>query len=325
MLKRFFCVLFCMILCLPAGAAPAETIEEVLLEFMDIYDLDESNFSVSYYNEKNEESYSFNDKAFVPMGKLWTLPLHMYFYEEEINGNFAPEKIDPENLQELTIADKTLEECRYHSMILGDENVSLSMMSHIGTIMQYLQVVNERYGRIDMEELPVEFWDGKVYSVEFMMNCIRLVSAQPERFGDLMANFRMAQKADAFADGSVPYLVVQIRGSENGYVTAAAEVSAHQPYLLVASVADSVGGDIVLSALNETISDYVKRGAGEAEEKVDETLPTTQTPNYYVGQERVTDNGDLTRWLLVAFAVAATVALVGGVILMILRSKHERR
>ena len=244
MLKRLFCVLICLILCLPATAAPAETIDEVLREFMDIYKLDESNFSVSYYNEKTEESYAFNEKAFVPMGKLWTLPLHMYFYEEEIRGNFAPEKIDPEHLQELTIAGKTLEECRYHSLILGDENVSLAMMGYVGSIMQYLQVVNERYGQIDMDELPVEFWDGKVYSVEFMMNCIRLISARPERFGELMANYNMAQRADAFADGSVPYLVVQVRGSENGYVTAAAEVSAYQPYLLVASVADSVGGTL---------------------------------------------------------------------------------
>ncbi|MBR4309326.1 MAG: hypothetical protein IKT58_07000 [Oscillospiraceae bacterium] len=325
MLKRIVCVMFCLLLCLQVCAAPAEEgIESVILNFMEEHGLDESNFSVSYYNEKTGDAYSFNDKMFVPMGKLWTLPLNMYFYEEESLGNFAPEKINPENPQELLIDGNTLEECRYHSIIMGDQNVSLAMRDHIGTVMQYLQEVNSRYVQLPLDAFPEEFWNGNIYSVQFMMNCIRMVSAHPENFGELMANFYMAQKAEAFADGSLPYFVVQVHGAEGGFVTAAGEVSAHQSYLLVASVAESAGGDATLGALNKAICDFVDQSAEE-----DENVATTdatqasRAPNYYVGQDRIHDNSERTRWLLIAFAIAGGIAAILGTIHLILRNKHR--
>ena len=335
MLKRVFCILFCLLLCLQVTAAPeGRSVETVIQDFMTEYGLDESNFSVSFYNEKSGESYSFNDKMYVPMGKLWTLPLNMYFYEEEILGNFAPEVVNPETLQEFLINGKTLEECRYQSIIQGDENTSYDMMAYIGTIMQYLLVVNERYGHVNTEDAPVEFWNGQAYSVEFFMNCIRRISAQPEHFGELMANYRMAQKEEAFADGSVPYMVVQVRGADGGFVTAAAEVSAYESFLLVATVADSAGGDATLSALNKTLCDYVEESVTqpetEATEAMQETSQTTEAtqnvgnPNYYVGEDRVQNNSELGRWMLIAFAAAAAVALVLGVLLMIRNNKHRR-
>ena len=335
MLKRVFCILFCLLLCLQVTAAPeVGTVENVIQDFMTEHGLDESNFSVSFFNEKSGESYSFNDKMYVPMGKLWTLPLNMYFYEEEILGNFDPMKLDPENPQEFLINGKTLEECRYRSIIQGDENTSYDMMACIGTIMQYLQVVNERYGRVNTEGAPVEFWNGQAYSVEFFMNCIRQISAQPERFGELMANYRMAQKEEAFADGSVPYMVVQIHGAQGGFVTAAAEVSAYESFLLVATVAESAGGDAVLSALNKTLCDYVEESVTQRETEATEATQeatqateateTTRNPNYYVGEDRVQNNSDLGRWMIIAFAVAAVVTLALGIFQLIRHNKRRR-
>lgn len=325
MIKRLFCVLFCLLLCLQVSAVPNKGIEKDILDFMAEHGLNESNFSMSYYNINSAEAYSFNEKQFVPVGKLWTLPLHMYFYEEELSGNLEPENTDPEVEEEFLISGMTLEECRYQSIVLGEESVSEKMMGHIGTLMQYQQLINDRYGRLATEALPVEYWNGQAYSAEFLMNCIRAISSQPERFGELMANFRMAQKADAFADGAVPYMVVQIRGEQNGQITAIAEVSAHEPYLLVASVSEEAGGDAILSALNKTISSYVERSVGLEETTAPtETTPRPDTPNYYIGEERLQNDGTLSRWLFMAFGIAGGIALVAGIFFLIWRSKNRQ-
>lgn len=325
MFKRILCVLFCLLLCLQVSAAPSKGIEKEITAFMAEHSLDESNFSMSYYNLKSGEAYSFNEKHFVPVGKLWTLPLHMYFYEEELLGNLEPEISDPEIEEEFRIAGLTLEECRYQSIILGEESISEKMMGHIGTLMQYQQLINDRYGKLATDTLPVEYWNGQVYSAEFLMNCIRTISSQPERFGELMANFRMAQKADAFADGAVPYMVVQIRGEQEGQITAIAEVSAYEPYLLVASVTEEAGGDEILSALNKTISGYVERSVGLEETTAPtETAPRPDTPNYYIGEERLQNDGTLSRWLFIAFGIAGGLALVAGIFFLIWRSKNRQ-
>ena len=81
----------------------------------------------------------------------------------------------------------------------------------------------------------------------------------------------------------------------------------------------------MLSALNQTISDYVERTSEQENTITNQTVPTTQTPNYYLGQEKVNPKSDLTRWLVIAFAVAASLALVGSVIHLIYRNKHDRR
>lgn len=328
MIKRLFCVFFCFLLCLQVYASPDSGLAGEIEAFMEEHQLDESNFSVSYYNLKERTDYNFNENRFVPIGRLWALPLHMYFYEEETNGNFQP-VTDPEDFnarpEEFRIDSLTLDECRYRSIILGENQVAEKMLGHIGTHMQYQQIINDRYGKIPPNELPLEYWDIPVYSTRFLMNCIQNVSFHSELFGDLMANYRLAQKVDAFADGSVPYTVVQIRGSQDGHVTAIAEVSAPQPFLIAASVTEEAGGDAILSALNVLICHYIERSVGEeiTTQPTESTAKST-TPNYYIGQERMEPDSRLNRLFLFAFIIAGIIALIIAVIVFLWRRKHSR-
>lgn len=316
------CILFCMLLLVQFfPAAVSEGIETEITQFMIDQGLDASNFSMSYYNPVSGESYAFNDSTFLPVGKLRFLPTHMYFYEEETRGTF--ESPDP-NAPEFTIGGMTLEDCRYHSIILAEETISEKMQAQIGNSNQYLELINQRYGLINSSALPREYWDGKHLSAEFLMNCIRTVSARPELFNGMMANYRLVQKADAFANGSVIYPIVQIREEADGYITAVAEVSAAQNFLLVASVKSVSGGDEVLGKLNKVICDYVLATAGDtAQEQTQPTAPQ-DTPKYYIGQDRMEQDGTLTRWLVITFSIAGVLAIAGIVAWLIWRSKNRQ-
>ncbi len=320
MFKRVVCVLFCFLLCGQVFAAPQSGLSVEIEAFMEEQGLNQSNFSMSYYNIQSGDSYTYCADRFVPVGRLRNLPLHMYFYEEESKGSFEPELPDQE---EFMIDNMTLSDCRYHSIILGEDGVTQKMQAYIGTSMQYMELINERYGAVAAETLPAEYWNGQVLSVEFLMNCIRKISLQPELFGDLMANYSMIQKVEAFADGTVKYPVLQIRGTDGDYVTAIAEVSAPQNFLLVASVKDSERGDELLGMLNQVVCSYVDKLEGVQETEA--TEPTTQRNNssYYIGEERMAKDGTVGRWLLITFGVAGVFALIGMIAWLIWRSRHR--
>lgn len=319
---RIVTIVFCLLLSMQSFiAAPASDIEDEITEFISEQGLNASNFSMSYLNLVNGESYSFNPKAYRPVGKLRFLPTHMYFYEEETKGTFEP---TIKGAPEFTISGMTLEECRYHSIILSEDSVSEKMQAQIGNTSQYLELINQRYGMQDPDSLPKEYWNGKVLSAEFLMNCIQIVSARPELYKGLMSNYRLVQKADAFANGTVAYPIVQIRSESDGYITAIAEVSAAQNFLLVASIKTSAGGDEVLGDLNKLICNYILTSMGETVEEETQSPTQNGSPNYYIGQERLEKDSTLTRWLVITFSIAGVVSLIGIVVWLVWRSWNRQ-
>ena len=162
-MKRLLCLLIC--LCLLSSGVYAVDCDELTVRMDDfIYenDLNEDNFAICYYNPATREKYAYNETAFLPAGNTWLLPLHMYYYEQETDGAFAPPKEDP--LFVYTIGDMTLEECRYHSLLLGENEASLQMRDNLGSREQYLLLINELYGHCDPDLLPDSYYSDGCYS-----------------------------------------------------------------------------------------------------------------------------------------------------------------
>lgn len=318
---KFFCFLFCILLCVQVFAAPEDGVKKVIDQFLIDEGLDASNFAMSYYNPTTGESYSFNSDAFVPVDRLRFLPTHMYFYEEEIKGTFEPET--PEE-PPFTIGGMSLEDCRYHSIIRGESEISEKMQAQIGNAMQYLELVNNRYGQLDPTTLPKEYWEGRSLSITFLMNCIRAVSSRPELYTGLMSNYSMVQQADAFAQGTSAYPIVQIRDESQDSITAVAEISAPQSFLLVASVSKPGRGDEILGKLNKALCNYILEGLGETPIEDSTQQPTSHSnSNYYIGEDRLAKDPTLDRWLIVTFVIAGVLAIVAIIIQAIWRNRHR--
>lgn len=320
-MKRVICLVLCFLLCGQVFAAKTSSLEREMQRFIHDNGLDESNFALSYYNLSTDESYSFNAKAFFAAGRVWTFPLHMYYYEQEAEGAFEPALDEPE---EFLIGGMTLEACRYRSIILADDSVSERMRTELGSLPQYQELINTYYGRIAMENLPKEYWDGSSYSAEFLMNCLRNVVSRPEKFGSLMANYQLAQKADAFAGNNTPYHIVQVRGEDKGMVCALAEVSALQPYLIVAFVSEAAGGDSILAELTNLLCSYIEKQAG-----VEATVTPTTQRSSDSDKLRVPDQSGqesiLMRWFAIAFGAAAIVAIITGVTAWVIKKRKKKR
>ena len=95
-MRRIFTALLCIcLLLITVSAAEEEDLPAVLSEYIEAHGLTEENFALSYCNIVSGETYSYNETAFFPAGKVWSLPLQMYYCQEESRGTFDPPENDP--------------------------------------------------------------------------------------------------------------------------------------------------------------------------------------------------------------------------------------
>ncbi len=319
-MKRLICLAACLVLlCMPAHAAGLP--DAPLGELMQTYGLNEDNFAVSYFNTATGEYFSYNSDAFFPVGGLWTLPLHMYYYEQESRDAFAPPPEKPDEV--FTVDGLTLDECRYHSILLGDEDIALKMRDRLGSFAQYQLLINSKFGGYDENSLPDSFLKENRYSAAFLMNCLRAVSARPEQFRDLMRNYELVQTADGFAGYDGNYTLVHLRSEENGMLVDVGEISAPQPYLLVCFVSEDAGGDEVLANVNALFYGYSNVASSPTEPSRPEH--SRSDTDFIVGQANPSDHSAPLRWIAIALAAAAVLAALAGAVVLAVRRHRDRR
>lgn len=323
-MRRLFCVFLCLALfcgtVFATEPADSESLSSRVQNFIAENDLNGSNFALCYYNSDTGESYSFNQNAYFPAGDLWKLPLHMYYYEQDSLGAYAPPPEDP--LYVFTIGDMTLPECHYRSIILGDNEVAVKMRDLIGSYDQFKLTVNEAFGHVSEEYLTEEFYNENKFSTQFWINTLRAVSDQPDLFQDMMRNYNMVQTADGFATYGKPYSLVHIRGEEGGFVCDVGEISGPETYLLACCVSEEAGGDKILSEINALICSYVEECANVSD--------SSGRNNFVRGDSAMTvvsagnnDKHEAFVWIGIALGGALVLAGIAALIFWLVRRRRE--
>lgn len=334
-MKRILC--FCLCLCILLSAVCVSAVatdnsdEPNMLknkgdQFVKEHGLTEEDFAVYFYNPATREEYVYNENAFLPVGGNWILPLHMYYYEHETLGEFDPPIENPDEVYK--IEGLTLEKCRYRSILMGDEEVSRQMRDNLGTVEQYLTLINEQYGHIEPEELPESYYHNNCYSATFLMNCLKRISAYPELYRDMMQNFSLVQTDDGVAAYDRPYSLVHLRGEQNDYICDLAEVSATDTYLLVCFASEDAGGDTLLAEVNTLFCNYVEQTFDVEENNAPTSGRWTHKDEDYqsgsIGRSQKNKEGSIF-WILIALAIASAVAGIIGLIYYFLRRKEDQK
>lgn len=321
-MRRFFCFLLVLLLCgslvLPASASLDEVLEGRIMTFLKNNKLDESNFAMSYYNIKSGESYEFNAQTFLPVGRVNTLPLHLYYCFQEYSGAFLPTKDDPNYNDpdyEYTINGMTLDKCRTESILNGKSEVDTAMRSLVD---QYKSVINAQFGNIEEEDLPDEYYWQEVYSTEFLMNCLITMNTSTAIYGDLSQLYNTAQTSDAYNSGDCNRNIIQIRGQEDGMICAVAKVSASQPYFIACIISEEAGGDSVLSDLNVLICSYIDSMNAEGTVQEAQNNINRSDSSYLVTNSNPNDTPVL-KWIAYALGVAFALALLYYLVYLVVR------
>lgn len=242
------CILLLAFLLLMAPAAMAyeipndftgKTLEEVVEEFMQANNLDETNFSVSYYNTVTGERYAFNDKRFMVAGSTYKLPLNMYYYELEQEGTMAPDAY-------ISRAGAALNIAHEHSLVYSDNDMSIGLLYNLGEFRDYKNAM-KKYFTMPEEEIDPIYYTGNYYCTNMMMDALMYLYEYRADFEEMIGYMKLAQPGEYFKAGVTEYEVAHKYGWFDGAVNDVGIIYTPQPILL-AVYTQFVTQDIVAEA-----------------------------------------------------------------------------
>lgn len=234
-MKRSFCrltALLCILVLLSTAALAYSTpqdiakrdLDELMGEFMALNGLDETNFSMSYYNTVTGESYAFNDKAFMVAASTFKLPLNLYYYEMERDGLIASDAAIPRT-------DHLLNDCHRMSLVWSDNDVSIAMLYNLGTFREYKECMM-KYFTMPRSEIDYVYWVDNYYCTNMMMDALKYLFYNGEQFPEMLEYMKQAQPTSYFRTYVKDWPVAHKYGFFDGAVNDAGIFFTPEPFCL---------------------------------------------------------------------------------------------
>lgn len=248
-MKRWILLLLVFLLICPAKAQQITELETVLADYMAETGLDESNFSLSYYNTVTGEAYTFNDRKFMIAGSTYKLPLNMYYYEMEWAGEIEPDAYLPR-------AGVTLDVAHRLSMVDSNNDVSIGMLYTLGEgiFSNYKQLLRKYFTMAEEDIDPIYYADNS-FCTYMMMDALKYLYENREDFAELIGYMKQAQQEYYFCAGIEGYEVAHKYGWYDGAVNDVGIVFTEQPFLL-AVYTQNVNGEAVLADVARLVTAY---------------------------------------------------------------------
>lgn len=225
-MRRFLALLLALLLLTSTVLAyevPTEftDLDTAMEEFMAAYGLNENNFSISYYNTVTGESYVFNDGRFMVAASTFKLPLNMYYYEMERDGEIASDAYIPR-------ADTTLADAHYNSLVWSDNEDALGMLYNLGDFRTYKTKMRKYFSMTDEEIDPV-YYQRNYYCTRMMMEALQYLYDNSGDFSEMLGYMKEAQPGEYFKAGVTAYEVAHKYGWFEGAVNDVGIIYAPNP------------------------------------------------------------------------------------------------
>lgn len=235
-----------MLLALTAGvsatdAEPAEdTLEARVAQFMEENYLNEQNFSMSYYNTVTGESYAFEDTHMMVAASTYKLPLNLYYYQQELAGEIAPDA--------LIAGVYRLSDCHYQSLVWSNNEISEAMLYQIGSFQEYKRTMRTFTDMTD-DEIDPRYYSGNLYCTRMMMDALKYLYDHAADYEEMLSYMREASPQNGYFRKYVTECEVAHKyGSFEGAENDTGIIYAGQPFLLAVYTQDVAGEEICAKA-----------------------------------------------------------------------------
>lgn len=235
-----------MLLALTAGvsaadAEPAEdTLEARVAQFMEENYLNEQNFSMSYYNTVTGESYAFEDTHMMVAASTYKLPLNLYYYQQELAGEIAPDA--------LIAGVYRLSDCHYQSLVWSNNEISEAMLYQIGSFQEYKQTMRTFTDMTD-DEIDPRYYSGNLYCTRMMMDALKYLYDHAADYEEMLSYMKEASPQNGYFRKYVTECEVAHKyGSFEGAENDTGIIYAGQPFLLAVYTQDVAGEEICAKA-----------------------------------------------------------------------------
>ena len=223
------------------------TLDQIMTDFMDYYELDESNFSISFYNTVTGESYNFNENKFAIAASTYKLPLNMYFYEMEQAGQIKSDET-------FLWTGMTLSEVHRQSVLFSNNEVSEAMAGYWNNYYVYKENMR-KYSSMPVEMIDQSYYLTNSSCTRMMMDTLKYLYANDEKFDELIGYMKEAVPGEYFKAGVQEYEIAHKYGAVNEFINDVGIIYAPQPILL-AVYTQGIYGSGVCAQAARLMTDY---------------------------------------------------------------------
>ena len=166
------------------GASVAgKTLEGLIAEFMQENYLNETNFSLCYYNTVTGEEYCYNETAFMIAASTYKLPLNLYYYDMQLAGEITGDT--------MITRGASLDEAHYQTLVYSNNELAYSLWRRIGDWPEYKTAMRKYFTMTD-DEIPQNYYYDHVFCTRMMMDTLKVVWDGQEQYPELIDYLKIA-------------------------------------------------------------------------------------------------------------------------------------
>lgn len=283
--------------------------------FMAQKGLNERNFSMCYYNTVTKEEYRFNDDAMMVAASTFKLPLNLYYYEMEANGEIAPDAYIPR-------AGANLDYCHEMSLVHSDNPTSIGLLYNLGDFRTYKNKML-RYFSIAEADVPYLYYADNYYSTAMMMDTLQYLYEHQAQFPEMLSYLKQACPGAYFkkyiADCEIAHKYGSFEGAENDVGI----IFAQQPFLLAVytqGVGEDISARVAQLAKDYTDEQAEKAAAEEAAKQIAEEQVQQEVVPVEPAPEQPENGTAFPMWLL---PMVSAVCIAAACVLAAIRNKQK--
>lgn len=231
-------------------ASDTDDLDERIQQVIQQYGLDDSSFSVAYYDLVSGESYEWNGRKYMFTASVYKLPLNMYYYMMENAGEIDSHAV---------VGGYDLANAHYLSIVLSDNDASDALKDGLGSYSYYKNQMFLTFGSAyyqDLNNIDPSVYEDVYYPADYLIDVLKYLYQNQSSFQELLSYMSAEEQRNGF-DNTLKdrCTVYQKQGWYETVNTVAEIVDADEPYLAVIML-DHNGGALIAQEVNEVLYDY---------------------------------------------------------------------
>ena len=242
-------------------------LDGVIEDFMQANGLNEENFAMGWYDTVTGEEWYYNRDAFLVAGSLYKLPLNMIYADKLAEGEVT-EKDYADGWQIGT--------AMRASLVKSDNAAAQALRRGLGVDNTAYRNMMAQYSGLDLSELPGSYYSDNCMSPRFMINTLRSLYDNAEKYAVVIDYMKQALPNNFFCLARGEYEIAHKYGSFQGAKNDCGIVYTPRPFLLVAFVRAGKG-EQCLGEICRILTAY-SLYRGEAEDAPSTPAPEETAP-----------------------------------------------
>lgn len=165
--------------------------EQVVDELFERYDVQEEKIGLGYYNLVTGEEHYVNADQYMISGSMFKVPLNMLFTEKVGKGELAMDDL---------IGGYRYSELLKGSIVHSNNDYAKILWNEAGRWIENENTVYHRYRELiapymgeDPETVDEKYYENNFFTPRQMINCLKLLAENPDRFPGLIENMQQAE------------------------------------------------------------------------------------------------------------------------------------